>query len=261
MGTSKRYVLAFDIHYPEHDDLSWRCVLDYTRKNDIDGFIFGGDQLDLACISHHTASQPLYRPQGALRSNLDGFKKYILDPVDAALKPGTDKRFLMGNHEAWLTEQYKETNPELDGLLDLPDLLGLAERKYEVIQQGGHTQIGKLYVIHGDTIGGGVNHAKKCVDVWARSVVYGHHHTLQSYTRTSPAHESERWTAISLPCLSHTAPRYGRGRSNMWVNGFGVVDVRSGGAFNVNPVIITDGTCSLEGKTYTGKRSHHKRGA
>src|ERR1035441_2680281 len=120
-----RYVLAYDIHYPEFDRGAWNCLLDYTRRNKVDGFIFGGDQLDLSCISHHNATKPLYRPKGALKSNLDGFKREVLDPIDEAIGPKADKRFLMGNHEAWLTEQLAETNPELDGMLDLAEYLDL----------------------------------------------------------------------------------------------------------------------------------------
>lgn len=253
----EQWLLLFDLHYPEHDPESWECVLDFAARTKIDGVIFGGDALDLSCISHHTVGKSLYRPKGALKSNLDGFVRDILDPLDKRLRRGCKKRWLMGNHEAWLTEQMRETAPELDGMIDLAGYLGLQRRGYQVIQQGGFTRIGKLYVIHGDTVGGGANAAKKAVEVWGHSVVLGHHHTLQQFTRSSPAHDSERWTGTVLPCLSRTAPGYGRGRANTWLNGFGVCSVRPGGAFNLYPVVITRGQCTLPtGETYgklTGK--------
>jgi hypothetical protein len=74
-GAPKRYVLLYDLHYPEHDKVAWACILDCVRRNQIDGVIFGGDQLDLSCISHHKATKPLYRPKGALKSNLDGITR------------------------------------------------------------------------------------------------------------------------------------------------------------------------------------------
>ena len=99
-----------------------------------------------------------------------------------------------------------------------------------------------------------MNHAKKAVDTWARSVVYGHHHTLQQFTRSSPAHESERWTGTSIPCLSHTAPAYGRGRANTFMHGFGVCYVRPDGTFNLYPVVIVDGKATVDGVTYGRRR-------
>jgi hypothetical protein len=250
----KTYVLSYDLHYPEHDPAAWACVLDYVRQNQIDGFIFGGDQLDLSCISHHNADKPLYRPKGALKSNLDGFVRDILDPIDDALGPKADKRFLMGNHEAWLTEQLSETNPELDGMLDLPSLLDLEDRGYEVIPQGGFTRVGKLVVIHGDTVGGGIHSAKKAADLYSgSSVVMGHHHTLQVFSKQSPVAQTDRWSATVLPCLCNLAPRYGRNRANAWLTGFGIVEVRSDGSFNLHPVVISNGQCSYGGVLY-GKR-------
>jgi hypothetical protein len=43
-------VLAYDLHYPQHDPRAWACVLDYVRRNRVDGFLFGGDQLDLKSV-------------------------------------------------------------------------------------------------------------------------------------------------------------------------------------------------------------------
>jgi hypothetical protein len=251
----RQYLLAFDIHYPEYDPAAWACVLDYARRNRVEGFIFGGDALDLSCVSHHTAGKGLYRPQGALKSNLDGFKRDILDPLDAALNPDADKRFIIGNHEAWLTEQLAETSPELDGMLDLATYLDLERRGYQVIQQGGFTKLGKLVVIHGDTIRAGVYSARKAAEVYAgSSVCMGHYHTLQTHTRSSPVTETDRWTATVLPCLCNLAPRYGRNAANAWLTGFGVCFVRPGGKFNLYPVAVVDGECvGPDGRVY-GKR-------
>lgn len=253
----KTFVLAFDLHYPEHDPQAWACVLDFVRRNDVDGFVFGGDQLDLSCVSHHTVGKGLFRPKGALKANLDGFKRDVLDPLDKALGPGAEKRFLIGNHEAWLTEQLAETNPELDGMLDLAEYLKLDERGYQVIPQGGHTKIGKLVVIHGDTVGGGIHSAKKAAEVYAgSSVVLGHHHTLQTFTRSSPVSQTDKWTATVLPCLSNLSPRYGRNKASQWIHGFGVVHMTPDGSWNLYPVIITNGKCTgPDGQMYRRKRA------
>lgn len=260
MRKPRNYVLAADIHYPEYDARAWFCVLDYVRRNKVDGLVLMGDALDLSCISHHSIGKPLYRPKGSLKSNLDGFKKEILDPIDKALGPDADKRFLIGNHEAWLTEQLSESNPELDGMIDLTEYLDLEGRGYEVIPQGGFTKVGKLVVIHGDQCGGGMYSARKAGEVYAgSSVVLGHHHTLQVHARSSPVTQTDRWTATVLPCLSRLDPAYGRKHASQWLHGFGIVSVRPDGCFNLHPIVITDGQFSMpDGQTY-GKRPRHTR--
>lgn len=74
------------------------------------------------------------------------------------------------------------------------------------VSVGGYYKIGDLFAMHGDSIGGGANPAKKAVDFWCRDIVMGHIHTLQQYTKSSPAHKSQRWTGTALPCLAKRTP-------------------------------------------------------
>jgi hypothetical protein len=86
-----------------------------------------------------------------------------------------------------------------------------------------------------------------------------HHHTLQQFTKASPAQDSKRYTGTCLPCMCDLNPGYGRGRANKWVNGFGICSVRPSGDFNLFPIVISDGQFSMpDGQVY-GKR--HKRAA
>ncbi len=248
--TCKTYLICNDIHYPVHDRPSIAAVLDFARKNDIHGFIFNGDQLDLAEVSHHTKGKSIHRPKGALKANLDGFVREILEPLDKALGPKCERVWIHGNHERFILQDMLEEQPELEGMLSLDEALGLKRRGYKVVGLGGHTRIGHLYVLHGDTVGGGANPAKKAVDTWCQSVVIGHHHTLQSFTKASPAHEGKRWTGTVLPCLSTTNPGYARGRANTHLHGFGIVELMPGGNFNLFPVVINDGKFAYGGKVY-----------
>lgn len=254
MSKVKTYILAADLHYPVLDRSAWAAVMDYIRHNHIDGFVWMGDQLDMAEISHWNKSKPLYRKQGSLAANLEGFNKEILDPLDKALPANAEKVWITGNHERFITIDLIEEQPELDGMLSLDKVLHLPERGYKMIGLGGHHQIGHLYEIHGDQVGGGMNPAKKVVDTWCQSVVMGHVHTLAQYTKASPAHDKKRWTGTVLPCLSETNPGYGRGRANTWLTGFGLVVVRPDDSYNLFPVVITDGQFSMpDGRTYGRK--------
>lgn len=143
-------------------------------------------------------------------------------------------------------------------MLDLCEYLDLEERGWLVIPQGGFTKLGHLVVIHGDTVGGGVYSARKAAEVYAgSSVVLGHLHTLQVHTRSSPVAQTDRWTATVLPCLSTTAPTYGRGKANTWLQGFGIVYIRPGGQFNLYPTVIVNGEAVIGGQLY-GMRPHRK---
>lgn len=247
----KTFLLLYDVHYPVHSESAWAAVLDFIKHNKVDGVIFGGDALDLAEVAHHTKGKPIYRKQGALATNLAGFCHDILDPIDELLPDKKIERvWITGNHERFLEIDLIEDQPELDGMLNLDEALRLRERGYKIIGLGGHHKLGHLYVIHGDQVGGGANPAKKVVDTWCRNIVMGHAHTAQSFTKSSPSHDSERWTGTVLPCLSTTNPGYGRGRDNRWLNGFGIVDLRPDGNFNLYTAIITNGQFTYAGRTY-----------
>src|ERR1035441_9120098 len=62
----------------------------------------GGDALDLSCVSHWNANLPGNKRKGELKSDLDGFDKEILRPIEALLPRGCEKVFLTGNHERFL---------------------------------------------------------------------------------------------------------------------------------------------------------------
>lgn len=244
------HVIAFDSHYPAYHRPSWRALLDFTAKNKVDGFTFGGDQLDLNEISHHTKGKPIHRTRGALKRNLDGFDKYILTPVEKTLKPGCEKTWITGNHERFLQDLLDE-QPELEGMLDIPGYLRLAERGWKVIELGGHHKIGRLGIIHGETLkGGAANVAKKAVEIWCSNVAFGHHHTAQSYTKAAPAHTGRKWSGTAVPCMGTTNPSYARGSANTHINGFAIAEVRPSRDFNLYTVVITDGKFSFGGNVY-----------
>jgi hypothetical protein len=185
--------------------------MDYLKHNPVDGFLWGGDQLNLEEVSHHSKGKPRLRPRGALNKNLMNFDTTILRRVEGLLKPDAEKRFHVGNHERFIQDLLDE-QPELEGMISIEEKLKLNERGWKVVPLAGHSKLGHLYVLHGDSVGGGMNPAKKAVETWCASLAMGHHHTSQSYTKSSPVHQDRKWTAHVIPCLSTTAPSYGRGK-------------------------------------------------
>lgn len=256
----KTFVLAFDLHVPHQHQSSWDAVLDFLKHNRVDGFVFGGDALDLGSISHWNRSKPALRGVGSLRKDLELFDKIALSKVEKLLPPGAEKVYMIGNHEAWLDISLLEDQPELSGLLSVEGCLNLKTRGWKVIPQGGFHKIGNLYVVHGDAIGGGQNPAKKAVDTYCSAVAFGHYHFSQSFTKIAPSHLDQRWTAYAMPCLCDRAPAYAKGRGNSWQHGVGIAEVRSNGAFNLHTCLISEGQFSYGGRLY-GHRKYRPRKA
>ena len=103
----------YDIHFPQYDQKTFRAILSFIRQNHVDGLLLGGDALDLGCVSHWNANLPGTKRKGELKSDLDGFDKEILQPIEALLPRSCQKVFLTGNHERMLDQ-------DLSGLYNVP---------------------------------------------------------------------------------------------------------------------------------------------
>jgi hypothetical protein len=112
------WVCFNDIHFPQYDKKTFRAILSFLGKNKVHGLLLGGDALDLGCVSHSNKDPPGTKRKAELKSDLDGFDKEILHPIEALLPQGCKKVFLTGNHERFLEQDISESMPELDGLLD-----------------------------------------------------------------------------------------------------------------------------------------------
>jgi hypothetical protein len=252
MSKPKTYVLASDIHYPHHDSPSIAAFFDFVTRNKatIDGIVLMGDMLDFAEIAHHTSGKPLHRERGSLMRNIEGFDHEILTRLEKLL-PGKEKVFILGNHERFLEADLIETQPELEGAISIERLLRLKARGWKVIPLGGSFhKLGHLHVLHGDVITGGIHHTKRAVETWACNVVYGHYHSLSSFTKCAASHESRKWTAWSIPTLGTVRPGYLRGKGNAHIHGFAICYVRTNDDFNLYPVTIVEGRFSYGGEDY-----------
>ena len=257
------YVCVYDLHYPHVHKPTWNALLDYVKKNQdkIAGFIFGGDQHDNAEISHHTSGKPLLRPPGSYKANTIGFEKNILTPIENLLPKQAEKIWIDGNHEDW-SQQFIERLPELQGTLERPLLYDLEARGWEVIKLGEGKNLGKLLVIHGEGLTGignqaSIYHAKKAVESYCTSVLYGHLHTAQSYTKVLPHSTKDKWMAWSSPAACTLNPTYLRNKPTAWVNGFDLVELhnpdKDRSNFNVYPILVSEGKFSFNGVIYGEK--------
>jgi hypothetical protein len=241
LKTPELWVAVFDLHYPQVHWPTWKAIMEFCDKNKVTGFIFGGDQFDNAEISHHNRNKPIFKERASYRRNTDGFDKNILREVEKRVKG--DKVWIIGNHDDW-ERQLIESMPELEGTVERELLLGLEKRKWTVVPLGHAYKLGKLAVIHGEVLTGignqaGAFPAKKAVELYAGSVLAGHTHAPQSFTRISPVNTKDKWMGWIAPIAGGTNPAYLRNRPTAWANGFVVVEKQSDGIFNCYPVIVS----------------------
>lgn len=257
------WVGVFDLHFPKQHKPTWEATLEFVKRNSnkIAGFYFGGDQFDNEEISHHTKSQPIYRTTGSYAKNTERFTRDILVPIEAALDGETKKIWQIGNHDDW-EKQLVAHQPELQGTIERPLLLNLDARGWEVIALGDHLEVGKLDLLHGEVLTGignqaSVYHAKRAVETYCTSVVYGHLHSPQSYTKVLPHNKKDKWMGYCAPAACSTNPGYLKNRPTAWLNGIVIIELHEPdnpkSNFNVYPVIISDGQFSFGGEMYGTK--------
>ena len=250
MKSIERWVALADIHAPEHDRKTWKAVQSYLKQNKMDGVILQGDQLDLACISHWNKGKPGLKTKGNLKRDLDTFEREILTPLEKLIPKGAQKVWMMGNHERFLNDLTDEM-PELFGMFDIVRYFRLKERGWQIIKLGHRFKLGKLDVIHGDTLTGGLNAARKALETYGGNVLLAHFHNPQSASKTSPTSVRKKSMAWVAPIIGSVNPAWTKRRANNWINGMTLIDVfRPSGNFNLYPVIVSDGMFSYGGRVY-----------
>jgi len=255
LKASHLVVFAPDLHFPLVDWPTWKALLDFIGRNKVNGFIFGGDQFDNAEISHHNHGKHLFKPTGAFKRNEQRFEAEILTPLEKHLKRA-DKHWIVGNHDRWELD-LDETQPELQGCFDRTQNLKLKSRGWKIVPNCKSMSVGKLIVCHGDSLssgfGAGTFPTRKAIDVYMKSVLFGHVHYAQSFSKVSPVEHSQKYMAWSSPALCKTNPAYMKNRPSSWVNGFTAIELLQGGNFNCYPIVVTKGRFSFGGRVYGSK--------
>lgn len=254
------WVAAYDLHFPKVDWPTFNAMMDFIGRNKekIAGFYFGGDQLDNSEISHFNSNKPLYKPVGSYDRNTREFDSRILQPIQSVLPKDALRVWQIGNHDDW-EHQLIENHPELEGVIERPKLLRLVEQGWDVVCCGQGYKLGKLTLIHGETLSGIGNqapqaHARKAVEVYAGNILFGHMHSPQTFTKILPYNRTDKWQATCAPILGAVNPGYLRNRPHAWLNGFCIIEMQDDGLFNLYSVIVSKGKFSFAGEIYGGKK-------
>lgn len=249
----KKGILLYDLQYPNHNPRLLQLWEQYLKSETWDYLIYGGDIMDMDAISHHALSSGDLRSLEGKRLKDDyAYIAKMLTRHRSIVGDKTQMYYLNGNHEDW-ADKLVSKFPGLEGMIEPAENLPFKELGIKVVEPRGFLKIGKVHFIHGDINSGGYtpqNVAKKVVDVYNRNVVFGHHHTLQSFTKSSPIGIDETHTAHCIPCMADTKPGWARGMPTRWLNGFGVFYVTPT-AFTILPIVAAN-NCFVtpEGRFY-----------
>jgi hypothetical protein len=246
-------IILADQQFPNDNPVLLNQVEKFMASHHWDYAIYLGDGMDMDAISHHAfeAGDRRSTEGKRLKKDYEAYAK-ILRRHRKILGPKCTMIYFLGNHEEW-TERMVDTFPGIEGMIEPRYCLPFDELNIEVIDYRMPKKIGKLVFLHGDQdkgYYGTIHHAKKYVELYNRNLVYGDKHTLQVFTKISPAGMNETHTAYSIPCLADIHPKWNRSKPTAWLNGFGVFYLTEQ-RFTVIPIVaIHNGFIGPDGIVY-----------
>lgn len=229
-GRLQRWVVLPDIHVPFHDVELLEKVCRFMVDHKPDGLVVGGDFLDLYSLSRYAADS-LYQLRDVSLSTEYQEGRRILTQIESALPKGCDKYYIWGNHEDryWREVEKGDRGKYGDALQSPTVALRLHESSWTVREhwRDGHVRLGEhLEVIHG--LYCPVHSAKKHLDEWQGSVMFGHSHRSQ-------VHYSGKRAAFNIGWLGDRDSKgfayMPRTKRMQWTNGFAVVDIDDHGDY------------------------------
>jgi len=261
----KKFVNLFDIHagfekryvgrdfkvFPTHNPQAIAGALEFIKDFKPDVLTLGGDQITFGPISHWNKTNFWANEGGRIKKEMDTLESLVLSPLDI-LAPKAERIWHLGNHDAWLLD-FINQNPALEGLIEPENYLRLPSRGWKIIEQGGMSHLGKLGVIHGDTLGRTGNPARRGAAMYGRNLRFGHFHTYDAFTLYNPVDSKDIRTSICVPALAARNQSYGKGAPSWCLNGFNFGYVWPDGRYTDYTIIMADSKfVSPEGKRYDG---------
>lgn len=247
----ERNFVYSDIHFPEHNERALNVATKVMSDYKPNRIVLIGDAMDMTPVSHWIEDKKRMVENKRLKKDYQNFNVLLDKIVSKAGKQLKEVIYLKGNHEDWV-DQYIDRHPEVEGLLEIENNIQLKDKKVKLkfIEYNDFFKIGKLYLTHG--IYANKYHAFKTVDNVGATVMYGHTHDIQLYTKAGMAKGLDKHIGMSIGCLCDMSPKYMRNKPNNWMHGFATVDVLNNGNFIPKIYNIIDGVTTHNNKLYKG---------
>ena len=254
-GVIERAIVTPDKHFPIHDKKAISVVCQAIEIVKTDTYIDLGDTGEWEHFSSHYWKGRSAKPMEDLIPLLDKDVSDVnagMDIIDKSLDKVNckERHFVQGNHEVWL-DKFVVRYPYLKEYTTY-NALRLKERgyKYHPYNRKKLLKKGKLNFTHGKYVP--KYHAFKHLDMYGESIMYGHIHDLQRFTKTTAGGTISAW---SLGCLKdiEADEDWLSGRLTNWNHAFAIIDWFKGGNYKVEVVEIIKGQTSLWGKLIEGK--------
>jgi len=253
-GVVKRVIVTPDKHFPLHDQKAINVVCKAIEIVKPTTYVDLGDTGEWEHFSTHYWKGRSAKPMEDLIPLLDKDIKAVnkgMNQIDRALNKVNcmERHFVQGNHEVWL-DKFVTRYPYLEHY-KTEIALKLDKRGYDYhpYNRKKLLKLGKLRFTHGKFTS--KYHAFKHLDVYGKSIMYGHTHDLQRHTKT---YEGGTISAWSLGCLKdiEADEDWLGGRLTNWNHAFAIVDIYNDDNFNVEIVEIINGKTSLWGELIEG---------
>jgi hypothetical protein len=246
----RQWVVLNDIQFPFEDKaVLWDLVVPFVRDLKPYGVVLNGDIVD-----NHEISDFVKDPR-LRHHDLKSERQLALKLFEQLAPVTTERWFIEGNHEDRYRRYAWDKAPDFEAagaVKTFADYFRLADHGFGHRPYGGHVMLGKLLVTHGFSVAqdSGAT-AKRHFMRLGTSVLIGHTHRAGVFHRTNRLGDH---AAYENGCLCRLD---GLGYANFpdWQQAFSVVDVFSGGMFNVTLLRILSRRCFIYGDTVGGRRS------
>ena len=252
----KRVIVTPDKHFPIHDKRAIKIVCKAIEIVKPTAYIDLGDTGEWEHFNTNYWKGRSAKPMEDLIPLLDKDVKAVnkgMNQIDRSLDRinCNERHFIQGNHEIWL-DKFVTRYPYLDQY-KTENALKLGERGYEYHPYNRRKllKMGRLRFTHGKFTS--KYHAFKHLDVWGKSIMYGHTHDLQRHTKTYEDGTISSWSLGCLKDIENDEDWLG-GKLTNWNHAFAIVDIYKNDDFNVQIVEIIDGKTSLWGELINGNK-------
>lgn len=236
-----RILACPDVHYPFHDKRAVALALKVADAYKPDTIVILGDFVDNYAVSSHDKDAGR---EGKIARELAGAS--VL--VNEFRKRAKSFYYLEGNHETRLQRYLNKRAPELHGLVNIRDLVGVLEHEWR--PYGQPLRLNKCHFVH-DVGYCGQDAARKSLNAFGGNLVFGHSHRAEIVYDGNL--RGERHFAVSSGWLGNGsqidyAPQT---RVRQWQHGVTLVNSLKNGNSWATFVPFVGGKAIVEGKEIT----------